>query len=277
MAWYPKAIRKPIPPGTNDPKIIPVGLVYHVRDGIGDSLYPYFSGPSGGVESHWYIRYDGTVEQYRDTLYEADANGMGNSWVLGGKRYGLHSVETEGRERGKWTPEQIEALKALTRWDARIHGWPVQLAPDWNGPGVGYHVMFGAPGPWTSVAKTCPGPDRVRQFEQIFVPWLATAGKPTPAPAPAPEEDDMPTPGELWSYKNPEIEPDDDTYSIVVQTRAQGLYLEEQVKSVGQALNILVDGLVAGGVITKDVATNFKKGMSGQLRDVPAIKYLPRP
>lgn len=77
MAWYPDAIAKPIPPGSKDPVIIPVGLIYHVRDGLGVSLFDYFDGRSGGIESHWYIRFDGTIEQYRDTLREADANLVG--------------------------------------------------------------------------------------------------------------------------------------------------------------------------------------------------------
>lgn len=172
MAWYPGAIRKNIPPGSTDPVIIPIGIIYHVRAGTGPSLFNYFNGPSGGIESHWYIRFDGTVEQYRDSAREADANRMANSFVINGKRYGFHSVETEGREHGEWTAAQIASLKSLTLWDSKIHGWPLRVAPAWNKAGVGYHVMFGAPGPWTPVAKSCPGPDRVRQFRNVFVPWL---------------------------------------------------------------------------------------------------------
>ena len=59
--FYPKAIVKNIPPGSNDPSITPVGGVLHVRDGLGESLFPYFNGPSGGIESHFYIRFDGQL------------------------------------------------------------------------------------------------------------------------------------------------------------------------------------------------------------------------
>jgi hypothetical protein len=268
--WYPKAIRKEIPPGGNDPTIIPVGIVYHVRDGIGESLYPYFSGPSGGIESHWYIRYDGTVEQYRDSRREADANGKGNSWVVGGKRYGLHSVETEGREKGKWTAEQIQALKELTVWDARFHGWPLQLCPDWNGPGVGYHVMFGAPGPWTGVAKTCPGPDRVRQFEQIFVPWLASGGKPTPIP-PAQEDDDMPTPRELWQYRNDKIEKGD-TFGLLVEAyRRAGAaekaaeYANAQLNSIASGVSAIAKALIDGKIDVAELQ-RVNDGLAGKAK-----------
>jgi hypothetical protein len=32
--------------------------------------------------------------------------------------------------------------------------------------------MFGAPRHWTPKVKTCPGPDRIKQFNEIIVPWL---------------------------------------------------------------------------------------------------------
>jgi len=269
--WYPKAIRKNIPPGKSDPKIIPVGLVYHVRDGVGDSLYPYFSGPSGGVESHWYIRYDGTVEQYRDTVYEADANGKGNSWISGGKRYGLHSVETEGRERGVWTEAQIYALKELTVWDAKYHGWPLQICPDWNGPGVGYHVMFGAPGPWTKVAKTCPGPERVEQWNQVFAPWLRQG--PTPTTPPVQEEDDMPTAIEVAkavaSYRNDEIEKGD-LYGLIVEAyrragraEARADYATKQLSSIAAGVSAIAKALMDGEVDVAELK-RVNDGLAGK-------------
>jgi hypothetical protein len=32
--------------------------------------------------------------------------------------------------------------------------------------------MFGAPGPWTPVAKTCPGRARIRQFNEVLLPRI---------------------------------------------------------------------------------------------------------
>jgi hypothetical protein len=183
MAIYRDAIQKPIPPGDNDPQINAVGMVYHVRDGEGDSLHDYFDGPSGGVESHFYIRYDGTVEQYRDTRFEADANLDGNSFIYRDRLCGLLSVETEGYAGGVWTDEQIASLKALTRWVHDRHDVPYQVCPVWDAPGFGYHVMWGAPSHWTPEVKSCPGPRRIEQFHQIIIPWLE-AGAPD-------EEDDM--------------------------------------------------------------------------------------
>jgi hypothetical protein len=48
----------------------------------------------------------------------------------------------------------------------------------WNGAGVGYHTLFGAPGAWTPVAKSCPGPKRKVQFHDWLVPWMKD--QPTP-------------------------------------------------------------------------------------------------
>lgn len=51
--------------------------------------------------------------------------------------------------------------------------------------GVGYHTMYAG---WSNVAgKTCPGPDRIAQFNNVLIPWMAD-----------PEEDDM-TPAEMWT------------------------------------------------------------------------------
>lgn len=183
MSFYPDVIVKNIPPGENDPQITPIGLVLHVRDGLGDSLHDFFDGPSDGIESHWYIRFDGVIEQYRDTRFEADANFEGNSFMRGGKLCGLLSVETEGLAAGKWTDDQMVSLKWLMRQIHEREKVPLQVCPGPFDPGFGYHIMFGTPGPWTPSVKSCPGPERIQQFKTELVPWLK-AGAPI-------EEDDM--------------------------------------------------------------------------------------
>ena len=179
--FMPGAIVKNIPPGVNDPGIKPVGGVCHVAVSEADSLYDYFNGPSGGVESHFYVRYDGTIEQYRSIYFEADANLKGNSFLRDGVRCGLLSIETAGLAAGTWTPEQLASIRAIITWANKEAGVPIDLITRWDGDGWGYHVMFGAPGPWTPVAKTCPGPRRVEQFTSDLAPWLKAGGdKPKP-------------------------------------------------------------------------------------------------
>lgn len=189
MAIYPGGKFRNIRPGVSDPPIIVIGAILHVDAGNNGSLFSYFNGPSGGIESHFHVRKDGVVEQYRDTGYEADANLKANSFLSGGKRYGYISIETQGYAAGEWNDNQLREIKELLVWLSKTHKFPLQKCPAHTEPGVGYHIMFGAPGPWTPVAKSCPGPDRIKQFNNILVPWFKTALTPKPTPV---VEDDMP-------------------------------------------------------------------------------------
>lgn len=172
MAWYPFANKKLIKPGPNDPPIIVVGAILHVDAGNNKSLYEYFRDKSGGIESHFHVPKAGPVEQYRDTGYEADANLKANSFTVAGLRFGFVSIETQGLEKGEWNEWQLQEIKRLLSWLSATHSFPLKVTTNPRGPGVGYHTLFGAPGPWTPVAKSCPGPDRVRQFNDVLVPWF---------------------------------------------------------------------------------------------------------
>ena len=182
--FMPGAIDREIPPGANDPTIHPVGGVYHVAVSEAPSLHDYFDGPSGGIESHFYVRRDGSVEQYRSIYREADANLDGNSFIRDGVRCGLISIETQGMGQGKWTAAQLTTLKAITTWANTEAGVPIQVIKSWDGDGWGYHSMWGSPSHWTpSAGKTCPGPDRIKQYNAVLVPWLNAGGKdPEPKP-----------------------------------------------------------------------------------------------
>ena len=185
MALYPKAKYRPVVGLVNDPPIIPIGVILHTRVGTGPSLFDYFNGPSGGIESHFYLTFDGHWEQYRDTEREADANLHANSFIgSDGKRYGFLSIETEGFATDEWSPTQLAEIEAFLLWAHTTHGIPLRVCPAWNQAGIGYHTMWGAPGPWTPVAKDCPGAKRINQFNTVLVPWLKN---PTVA-----EADDLP-------------------------------------------------------------------------------------
>lgn len=174
MPWYPDAVKRNIPPGDNDPSIKGNQriVVLHVADSNVDSLHDYFNGPSGGVESHFYVRKDGTLDQYRDTDWQADANLDANNFSV--------SIETQGLAAGTWTDSQLVTIKELLLWLHEQHpGIPLIVCTAWDGHGIGYHVMWGSPSHWTPVAKSCPGPERIKQFENDITPWLQ-AGAPTP-------------------------------------------------------------------------------------------------
>jgi hypothetical protein len=204
MALYPGARQQLIPAGSNDPAITPIGVILHVDGGNVGNLHDYFDGPSGGIESHFHVPKVGTPYQYRDTSREADANYHGNSFLQNGKRFGFISVETQGLASGEWNANQIAEIKKLLLWAHETHEIPLRRCPAWNQPGIGYHVMFGAPGPWTPHAKVCPGPDKVKQFTEVLVPWFAHA---TPPTNPTEPEDDMPyTEEQLRALTQAELE-----------------------------------------------------------------------
>ena len=165
MAVCPFAKHLLIPAGSNDPPIKPRVAVLHVDAGNAESLHTYFRDRSGGIESHFHITKTGVIEQYRDTAYQADANLEANDFAI--------SIETQGYGEGQWTAAQLDSIKRLLVWLNEVH--PAILLRKCDGPfgsGIGYHIQFGSPGPWTPVAKACPGPDRIRQYHDLIVPWL---------------------------------------------------------------------------------------------------------
>lgn len=176
VALYPAAVKKLIKPTSNDPLIDPDTAVLHVDAGNAASLYGWFNGPSGGIESHFHVRRDGIVEQYRDTAYQADAQMARGKDAI--------SVETQGYDAGEWTPEQLAAIKALLLWITATHkGIPLRRCTSPAGPGIGYHSQFPE---WSGDGRTCPGRDRIIQFRTILVPWMAN-----------PQEEDMPSADEV--------------------------------------------------------------------------------
>lgn len=191
MAWYPEAVKKNINPGPNDPPIKVIGAILHIASTEAKSLFTYFNGPSKGIESHFYVLREGFPEQYRDTHFEADANLKANSFIAkDGTRCGYVSIESQGLDNGEWDAHELQQIKRLLRWLSETHDFPLTKCKTPTSPGVGYHTLFGAPGPWTPVAKTCPGPDRVRQFNNVLVPWFV-AGAPAGVEVPPIGKDEL--------------------------------------------------------------------------------------
>lgn len=182
MALYPNAKQKLIPAGASDPEIIPVGVILHVAASWAKTLFGWFNGPSGGIESHLYIRRYGVVEQYREFDREADAQYKGNSWIgEDGRRYGFISVETAGLGGGRWNKRQLKAIQDFILWASVEYGFPLQTVKvarpvKVKDGGVSYHTRFDA---WSNVAgKTCPGPKRKRQFRSVLIPWMKVMRQP---------------------------------------------------------------------------------------------------
>jgi N-acetyl-anhydromuramyl-L-alanine amidase AmpD len=177
MAIYPHGTAKLLPENGTQRKINPTQVIVHSAvDAPGNtSLYSYFGRTDVVVESHFFVKLDGAVEQYIDTTVQADANYEANVRAI--------SIETEDDgdpDHRPWSEAQLAALRELIHWLCLTHDIPVQVCPAWDKPGVGYHTLFGAPSKWTpAVGKTCPGKARIPQFHELL-DWIT----PTPVAPP---------------------------------------------------------------------------------------------
>jgi hypothetical protein len=143
----------------------------------------YFKGDGyGGPESHFGVGYDGTVYQWQDTIYQAEANGAANKRAV--------SIETadmgtgfpqwntsDGTAVPPWTPAQLDAIVKLVDWICTTHNIPRTAVTDSlpTRRGIAYHRL-GVPGyivsggeQWSSSrGKQCPGPKRINQIPGII-------------------------------------------------------------------------------------------------------------
>lgn len=168
--WYPGAIRKEIKKFRTPIRTQSRAFVLHVAVSEADSLYGFFSGAQ--VASHFYVRKDGTVEQYVNTRYQAPANLYGNATCI--------SAESEGGVRNAnsepWTDAQVKALAQLSKWLNETHGIPLQVMPNSRpeSRGIGYHRLGVNPYRvsggelWSSAyGKICPGQGKINQVDNI--------------------------------------------------------------------------------------------------------------
>jgi len=208
MAIFPGAINKPITASKGRQRLtLYHRLNLHVAVSEAASLHDLFN-RSGQVDSHFYVRRDGTVEQYVDTDWRAFADLDGNDATI--------SVETQGGvnnpDSEPWTTAQLEALAQLYAWVVRTHGIAHKVATsshaDERSRGLSWHRLgidgnFPAlPDPragriqrggglrYSSAAgKICPGAGKIYQIPEIFERSAQILGT-TPNP-PTSEEDDM--------------------------------------------------------------------------------------
>lgn len=175
---WPTATYRKIPAADRQPKITPRAVILHSAGGRG-SLYQWWLTNPRGLESHLWIAENGTTEQYVPFNIRADANGQANSFAI--------SIETESTKYATepWTQAQVDRLIAVLDWVCRTYSIPRRLMTHPTDSGIAWHIQFGAPGPWTGVAKSCPGPARIEQVKSVIVPRLQalTGAKPAPSPS----------------------------------------------------------------------------------------------
>ena len=181
MSLCPFATVKLLPESSTQPVIAPRIAILHSAAGRG-SLYRFFR-DSSNLESHFWVAEDGRIEQYVDTNRRADANLHANGYAV--------SIETESSPSAteRWNPVQAAAIVKLLDWLCTEHPNIKRHQCDSpTGSGIGWHIMFGTPGPWTPVAKSCPGPARIAQARDEIIPAVAAPVKPSgwqPPPFPS--------------------------------------------------------------------------------------------
>ncbi len=127
--------------------------------------YKYFAQAKVAVESTFIVDYDGEILQVMPATARADANGKANQRAM--------SVEVVGTADEPYTAEQVAACIAIGRWATEEHPILPRVITSEITTGIGWHVMFGAPGPWTNVrGKACPGPQRIAQVRDVIIPAL---------------------------------------------------------------------------------------------------------
>ncbi len=161
MARYSSASWRPLPENANQGPMKPTQVILHSAVGSG-SLYNFFNGRSN-LECHFWVGLKGTVEQYMSTTVEADANFKANPRAIS-----IETADNGHPDSFEWTSEQIAAIAKILVWANLVHHIPLAKCSDWDKPGIGYHTMFGAPGHWTPVAKSCPGTIRKKQFDKVL-------------------------------------------------------------------------------------------------------------
>lgn len=191
MAKCPFAVQRILPESATQHRITPRIIIDHTQAGTG-SLYGYWASAGVGLEDHFQVLLDGTIEQHMDTEVQADANLEANRWVEDGESFGAIAIETENSraatdlayrggqgaaafDRDPWTPEQIASLIRLHDWLADTHPTILRQRCDRPlGAGLGYHSMWGTgPTPWIpykSRGKKCPGDARIEQHNRLLLP-----------------------------------------------------------------------------------------------------------
>jgi hypothetical protein len=175
-ARYPYGTIKLLPEDASQPDIIPIGVIIHSAAGM-SSPYRYFLN-STDLESTFWVSADGNTEQYMDVTTRADANRYANRFQgADGRWYGYISVETASdvNATDPFYDAQYRELVRLVTWLCDTFNIPAVQCPTSKSPGIGWHIMWGAPGDWTPVAKSCPGPTRITQVRDHLIHDVAAA------------------------------------------------------------------------------------------------------
>lgn len=197
----PNSAWRPLGPQSQAPLKVHDIICLHTMAGSLAGTDNYFKANGyGGTESHFGVGGDGTVYQWQDLKFQADANLDGNWHII--------SIETAdmGPEFPKWntsnpseipawTAKQMHAIADVIAYCCKLFGIPCTLIPNSKrgNRGIGYHRQ-GVPGYvvpdgeiWSSSkGKVCPGERRISQIPTVI--QLATQRLNPSAPLPTPTQ-----------------------------------------------------------------------------------------
>ncbi|MEW2177136.1 peptidoglycan recognition family protein [Streptomyces sp. NPDC005406] len=216
MARMPGAEWHPVRNYTADGQDEVRGVVVHIMAGTLDGTQGWFNNPTAQASSHFGTGKGGALRQWVDTDDRAWAQSAGNrTWL---------SVENEGVGGDALTEQQLDDNAAVLAWAHEHHGVPLRLATGPNDEGLGYHAMGGSA--WGG-HTSCPGPRIVAQLPEIVARAKRLVAGPTQ------EEDDMPTPLEIWNYRNKNAKGKiPDAYGYLTKTAGQVDKVDDKVDAL---------------------------------------------
>jgi hypothetical protein len=187
VARDPGSLWSPLPEDGHQGTYAKNAVIIHSTGDRGSAaaIFRYFSRADVVVESTFVIGLSAAdpTRQLLDSNATADANMSANQRAI--------SIEVVGQAGDDYTDWQVGEILRICRWAIATHKIPLRICANPDDAGFGWHVMFGAPGPWAAVAKVCPGPVRVQRLQRDIFPALFAAAAPAPAPT-STEDDDMP-------------------------------------------------------------------------------------
>jgi len=164
-----------LPEWQSQPRITPTTIIDHSIVGSAEGAFQMFRDRSV-LESHFIVGLTGEIWQLMDTSRQADANLDANDFAIS-----IETADLGDPDNQPWTQAQLDSLIWLHEALLAAHPTiPRQRCPTWNGGGLGYHTLFGAPSHWTPVAKTCPGRVRKAQWTAVLLPAFLQPAKEEP-------------------------------------------------------------------------------------------------
>jgi hypothetical protein len=144
------------------------GLVIHIAEGTFEGTISWCKNPTSNVSTHFVTDTDGTIAQMIDTDVTAWTQQAGNGHWL--------SVENAGHTPAPLTAPQIEACAKLLARGHTQYGYPLQIAVNPDGRGLGHHSMGcnWPAGAWGHC--DCPGPAIIAQKPAILARAIEIIG-----------------------------------------------------------------------------------------------------